>query len=748
MNEVASRVLRLAVLAGAGLAAAAPASAQARPAPSAAAPAAPVLSQPAIDLAEAVKLTIANDPQVRLAQNAVRSNTGQLQAARGVFDWTLGVRPGFVYTNTPLLPSVASDEVNRRLKFQAVATAFGIVNRSLLNQLGQQGPRPPRCPIEFASPTQILNEHVDPLSFSLNIPGFEGAFQNTRITITGSGMSETLALMRSQMNTVCQPAGSVSPNPALLGNQPGVVGSANGLLYDLATDTTLLSNNLKSSGLEEAMVTLLQAPTEIMTLAQQIAYAASSQATLAFNRLGLPATDEVVSTAKLDALVSKAFRNGITGSMNLHLQSVNDVFKDKPIDAAFGGHGIPIKFNSSVFGTLSLPLARGRGKVSFDAPERAADLNLAASRAQLRHTAQEEAFRTVLAYLALVGVQANARSLEESVARQQQIFRLSEQLVASGDMAAAELDRARARTATVQASLSEARSALVDARVSLAEAMGVDATAIENAPLASASFAEDVAPVPDVDSLTRAALSSRFDVRALASLRGSAQVLYQASLADARPRMDFSVTAGMGSFYEDPRFIYLPDELNPVFSLIPSLTPVQTAGDPVRFGSPLGYYRSMFQGKWKPIFKASFTMELPFRNNRLAGRVAQAEASLDQAQIQERDLARVIRENIITQVGQLKADADAVQRQQDAVKAAQATHDASVARFQQNDITLIDLLLTEDNLTQARLALAAARQKYLSDLARLRFETGTLVTVDGEPLSPEQVRFDPSGFVR
>jgi outer membrane protein TolC len=561
-------------------------------------------------------------------------------------------------------------------------------------------------------------------------------------------MSQTLALMQSQMSSVCAPAGSFAPSAALLGNTAGANGTPSGLLYNLLNNTTLLPNTVATSGLEEAMVTLIQAPTEVLTFAQQIAYAASSQAALALDRLGVVPSDEVIATAKLDTGISRAFRNGITGSLNVHWQSVSDTFKDKSLDAAFGGKGLPIRFDSSVLLSATIPLARGRGRVAFEAPERAADLNLTADRAQMRQTAQEEVFRTVLAYLTLVGVQSNVKALEESSERQQQIFQLSQQLVTAGDVAAAELDRGRAHAAQVAASLSEARGSLVDARISLAEAMGVDVDLVANAPLANGVFSEELAPVPDVDSLTRAALSTRGDVRALAALGDSAQVLYAGALANARPRFDLSVSGGMGTFYEDPTFVYLPDELNPVFSLIPSNTPAQVAGNPVRFGSPLGYARAWFDGTWKPIFKANLTVDLPFRNNRLAGQATQAEAALDRARVQQQNLTRVIRENIVSETGTLKLDGEAVQRQQDLVAASQATLDASIARFQTNDITLIDLLLTEESLTQARLSLAAARQKYLSDLARLRFETGTLVSVDGETLTPDRVRFDPSFLVK
>ena len=50
-------------------------------------------------------------------------------------------------------------------------------------------------------------------------------------------------------------------------------------------------------------------------------------------------------------------------------------------------------------------------------PERAAQLTVNAQGDQWRHTVTEEAFRTTLAYLNLVGAQETVRSLEESAQR-------------------------------------------------------------------------------------------------------------------------------------------------------------------------------------------------------------------------------------------------------------------------------------------------------------------------------------------
>jgi outer membrane protein TolC len=245
-----------------------------------------------------------------------------------------------------------------------------------------------------------------------------------------------------------------------------------------------------------------------------------------------------------------------------------------------------------------------------------------------------------------------------------------------------------------------------------------------------------------------AALASRLDVRALRSLRNAAQILEQGAYANARPRLDLSLSGGMATFYDDLAFYFLPDEVNPIFTLLPQSAPFQPSTGAVRFGSPTGYYRAMFQRSWRPLWTVNFVLDLPWRNSALRGRAAQAEASRQRAEVQERDLLRVVRENVVGQVGSLRRQAEGIDRAQAAADASQQTVDSVLLRFQQLDQTLIDTLLAEESLTQDRLTLVRLWQEYLSELARLRFETGTILSFTGNVVSPDQIRFDPTEYVR
>ena len=78
---------------------------------------------------------------------------------------------------------------------------------------------------------------------------------------------------------------------------------------------------------------------------------------------------------------------------------------------------------------------------------------------------------------------------------------------------------------------------------------------------------------------------------------------------------------------------------------------------------------------------------------------------------------------------------------QSAVTALEQTGTAEVDRFRAGEVTVIDVLVTEAQQTDAQLALVAAEQDLATLIARLRFESGTLVRVDSQ-LQPHFLRGD------
>ncbi|HEY6211411.1 MAG TPA: TolC family protein, partial [Vicinamibacterales bacterium] len=186
---------------------------------------------------------------------------------------------------------------------------------------------------------------------------------------------------------------------------------------------------------------------------------------------------------------------------------------------------------------------------------------------------------------------------------------------------------------------------------------------------------------------------------------------------------------------------YLPDEQS-TNVLLPS-DPVAPA---IHYYSPTGYFRT-FTNRYTPAVSVNFQMQLPFGNWGAKGRLREAQSSLSTARIDAADLTRSIRDNVVDVSGQLQRLATSLARWEDAVRADQASLDSALQLFQIRELTLLDTLVTEETATQDRLQLIGQRQMYLSTLARLKYETGELLTFDTEGPSIQGYKFDPSAFV-
>jgi outer membrane protein TolC len=487
--------------------------------------------------------------------------------------------------------------------------------------------------------------------------------------------------------------------------------------------------------LGETISDLVQLQREQLSLRKEIAHTIGTKAALALERQAEMPEDEVVKNLTFDFAYVTPFRNGMTFRGDLRLQSEEDNFRAKPLDPTFGGLGTPNHFPSFIKASLDIPLGKGRGRVATAAPERAAEENLAAQRQLLRHTMAEEVFGTVLAFTNLMTSQETLKLLEDSAAANRRIVEATQQLVEANELARTELTRAQARAAVVQEAVADAKLSLVEARFALAQAMGLKVQSVDNAPITRDTFPDELVSAQNSDTLAERAIVERRDLRAVDRLRDAAKILSEGAKADLKRQIDLNVSGGISTFYDSPFFRYLPDELNE-----PPPKP------PVHFYSPRGYWRA-WRGDWKPFFKIELVVDWPFKNNVARGQFIQKESSLNRAQIELADLERTILDNIIRVTGALDRAKNVIERRRGALGYFEQTLDASLEMFEAGDITLIDTLITEEDLTRERIQLARAMRVYLSLLARLRFEIGDLLRFADEGTISESVEFSLQGLV-
>jgi len=125
----------------------------------------------------------------------------------------------------------------------------------------------------------------------------------------------------------------------------------------------------------------------------------------------------------------------------------------------------------------------------------------------------------------------------------------------------------------------------------------------------------------------------------------------------------------------------------------------------------------------------------------------QAESSLAQSQINEADLRRDVGLRVADVASIYSRRRAELLARRDALAALERTLEAALERFRLGDVTLIDALTTETQLTDARLAVIDAERDLAVLEAQVRFETGGLLTAPAtvEGADPARLQLVPFG---
>ncbi len=424
--------------------------------------------------------------------------------------------------------------------------------------------------------------------------------------------------------------------------------------------------------------------------------------------IGDAPVDEKFVDATLSLQLNKQFRSGFTFTPFVDASFNSTGFVGKPHQEAFGGKGLTDLYELRAGASGLFPLLRGRGADSVAAPERAARAEEDASRLDLAHQRAASVLRTVLAYWDLRAAQETVAIATASLDFQTQVTSLITQLVASGDLAGVEQSRAQAAEARARADLEDAQRGFTEARVALVQAMGLSATGDEaTLPRAAEDFpAAPATPAPPAPGLVTQALDQRLDLQAAGRRVAAGDLLVTGARLDLRPVLDLSLSG----WY--------------------------TALDDGSFGEAVD--------RWVgPSASVSLAYEKPFGNNVAKGVLAQREADARLRQLDQQDLQRRIQLDVLQSAGTIQASVNRVQQAQTAAEQAQAAIDAEMARLRSADATLLDTIVTQQQQVGAALDLVAARLDLARRLARLRYETATLV--QGDAVSTQGLTAVPGG---
>ena len=416
----------------------------------------------------------------------------------------------------------------------------------------------------------------------------------------------------------------------------------------------------------------------------------------------LASVPSVLATRSVESRSSaaKSFRSGLAVSTELSLANLRG--------SAIGAPTRQVVSSTSV----RVPLSKGRGGGAAAGAEQGARQAVTASRLERDHIAAGVVHDAVLAYWRYLAADERLRTYAESADRARRLVEETEVLVRADERPASDLDLMASNRAQKLTAVTAARQTLLDAQYALGVAMGLMAGAIPRLGPPSTGFPE-TAVVPGsaggaaARAAVRMALAVRRDLAALRSRRDGARRSWEGALRDVRPRWD--VVARLG-------YTSVAREAEP--------------GGGTSFAPRAAGLNGLLQLQYEPLAA----------NRESRGRALGRAASHRAVAVAADDLARRIEANVLVALEAVGNAAQEVRMADEAVRLSERSVRTEQAKFRLGLAALFDAILAEDSLTNARLRRTNARFRFAAALVRLRFETGTLIEVDGGKVSADPDR--------
>jgi len=415
---------------------------------------------------------------------------------------------------------------------------------------------------------------------------------------------------------------------------------------------------------------------------------------LAGGHSGFLVTDSVETGTSM----LKSFRSGIVMSSDLALGRVRS-----------SAGGVPAGQIRTLI-SLLVPLAGGRGGGATAGVERAAQESYAASRLERDHIATRAVHDAVHAYWLYLAAHEQLKTHIESADRAGRLVEETRVLIRADERPMSDLDLMASNLAQKQTTVTAARQTLLDARHALGITMGLGADAIRalgppltGFPEASSDF---LAPFTSEarTRMVRRALSARRDLAGLEARRTGARLAWEGSLQDVRSRWDVLARVGYTRVSQ---------------GLVPG-----TASSLERAH---GGVSGLIQIQYEPLAT----------NHAVRGTARRAAALERTATIAADDLARRVEANVRIAMERLDNAVREALAAREAVRLSERSVVTEQEKFRLGLATLFDAILAEDSLTNARLRRTNAQYRFSAALARLRFESGTLLETAADAVSAD-----------
>ncbi|GAA3522413.1 hypothetical protein GCM10022393_41230 [Aquimarina addita] len=416
--------------------------------------------------------------------------------------------------------------------------------------------------------------------------------------------------------------------------------------------------------------------------------------------------DDFIETNNSDFSLGlqRKFRSGLSANVSVDYSQVSDNF---PINRFSQNVGTFIS-DHTISSTLLLtqPLIKGRGVKVTTAAEKSSSLQVESAENSFELSSALELFKMGVAYWQYAGAYKNHIIFKENENRVKKVLFITKELVKADKKPVGDLVQIEADLANQERQTKVATQSLHNAKINLGRAIGLSEKESEALGIPENEFPITSEHIEAIDSeaLINTARKNRKDMHAFEKTQEALEFQLQLASNNLKPQLDLSGFASYGG-------TNMGNGLDRAFSALGNR-----------------------EGR-NYIFGLRLDFSFPINNNFAKGTFLQNKAAFADQQIAYNDLQRNIDINVNIAINNLKNNALILAKAKETLGYYQDVFNNEQTKFQNGLTTLLNLILFQERLTFAQLDYLQAQQRFAISIIDLRYETGTLISMEGNKMA-------------
>jgi outer membrane protein TolC len=411
-------------------------------------------------------------------------------------------------------------------------------------------------------------------------------------------------------------------------------------------------------------------------------------------RTPLTAGEQEKTTSSYQFGLSKQLRSGLI--INPHLETTRNKYEFSSQDPSS---------QTGAYLEFTLPLLKGFGTLATAGNAQAARKDISNSRLELKHSIAQAVLDAAQTYWQYVLDYKRLQELRSAERRARELKSQTKALVQADERPASDLDEVEANLADKVTRRIAGEQSLMQSRQALGLAMGVPFARMRSLAAPADGFEllqidKQALACLKGSSLLDYALQQRYDLQASKGREESATIRKKVQKNRLLPNLDLGMQVGYQSLLEDSSNLEM-------------------------LKSPIG---DVPGASWQ----LSLTYEFPVQNREARGRLNQQRVQKRRQEIRRRELARRIQSNVHTTLSLLHRNRRELVNARKTVELYEQAVENQLMKYKMGMGTQLDLIKTQDSLTEAKLNELSALYRYSNSLSKLRFETSTLVSFKGD----------------